>query len=172
MKIILLGYMGSGKTTVGKQFSNKMGIPFYDLDHYIATEEKATIPQIFKDKGEIYFRKIEHRYLKEFLQQKKMYILSLGGGTPCYAGNMELITNQKEIRSVYLEASISTLITRISGSKQERPLLASLSGEKITEFVAKHLFERRKFYEKAQYSISVDKKDIDTIVAEMKTQLF
>ena len=101
-----------------------------------------------------------------------MYILSLGGGTPCYAGNMELITNQKEIRSVYLEASISTLITRISENKQERPILASLSSEKITEFIAKHLFERRKFYEKAQYSISVDKKDIDTIVAEMKTQLF
>lgn len=172
MKIILLGYMGSGKTTVGKQFSKKMGIPFYDLDHYIATKEKATIPQIFKDKGEIYFRKIEHRYLREFLQQKKTYILSLGGGTPCYAGNMELITNQKEIRSVYLEASVSTLTARILENKQERPLLASLSGEKITEFVAKHLFERRKFYEKAQYRILVNKKATDAIVAEIKIQIF
>jgi len=171
VKIILLGYMGSGKTTVGKQLAKKLYTSFYDLDHYIESKEEATIAEIFDTKGEIYFRKIEHKYLKEFLAEKDEYILSLGGGTPCYAGNMDYILNQSEVTSIYLQANIPTLKERISLNKTKRPLVASLSDEKMTEFIAKHLFERRDFYEKANHSLSVNGKEIATIVAEARILL-
>jgi len=171
MKIILLGYMGSGKTTVGKKLAKKVYTSFYDLDHYIESREEATISEIFQNKGEIYFRKMEHKYLKEFLEEKDEYVLSLGGGTPCYAGNMNIILNQKDVQSVYLQANIPTLKDRISRNKQKRPLIASLSDEKMTEFIAKHLFERRDFYEQAHHTVSVNDRDVNTIVAEVRIAL-
>ncbi|MFD2567707.1 shikimate kinase [Pseudotenacibaculum haliotis] len=170
MKIILLGYMGSGKTTIGKQLSKKVYAPFYDLDHYIESREGASISEIFKTKGEIYFRKIEHTYLKEFLQENDSYVLSLGGGTPCYAGNMDIILQEESAHSIYLQASIPTLKERIQRNKEKRPLVASLSDEKLTEYIAKHLFERRAFYEKAKHTIPTDG-DLDTIVAEIRILL-
>lgn len=163
--------MGSGKTTIGKQLSKKLFVPFFDLDHYIESREGASISDIFKEKGEIYFRKIEHLYLKEFLSEKDSYVLSLGGGTPCYAGNMDVILSNTNVTSCYLQASIPTLKERISKNKTKRPLVASLSEEKLTEFIAKHLFERRSYYEQAQHSVIVDKKDIDTVVAEIRILL-
>lgn len=171
MKIILLGYMGSGKTTIGKKLSKKLYVPFFDLDHYIEQKEGISISEIFKTKGEIYFRKIEHTYLKEFLAEKDEYVLSLGGGTPCYAGNMDVILNEKEVTSVYLQANIPTLVERLSRNKSKRPLIASLSEEKLTEFVAKHLFERRFFYEQAKHNVSVNGKGIDSIVADIRILL-
>lgn len=163
--------MGSGKTTIGKKLSKKVFVPFYDLDHYIEAREGATIAEIFENKGEIYFRKIEHHYLKEFLAEKEEYVLSLGGGTPCYAGNMEFILKQEDVHSVYLQATIPTLKERISKNKKKRPLVASLSDEKLSEFIAKHLFERKNFYEQAHLTVSVNDNDVNTIVTEIRIAL-
>jgi shikimate kinase len=171
MKIILLGYMGSGKTSVGKKLAKKVFAPFYDLDHYIERREGDSIANIFEKKGEIYFRKIEHKYLQEFLQEKDAYVLSLGGGTPCYAGNMNTILAEEGVTSIYLQANIPTLRERISKNKKKRPLVASLDDEKLAEFIAKHLFERRNFYEQAHQTVNVNQKDIDTIVAEIRILL-
>ena len=168
MKIILLGYMGSGKTSVGKKLAKKVFTPFYDLDHYIENREGESIANIFEKKGEIYFRKIEHQHLKEFLKEKDDYILSLGGGTPCYAGNMNVILEQEGVTSIYLQANIPTLKERISKNKKKRPLVASLDDEKLAEFIAKHLFERKNFYEQAHHTVGVNGKDIETIVAEIR----
>lgn len=171
MKIILLGYMGSGKTSVGKKLAKKVFAPFYDLDHYIEHKEGDSIANIFEKKGEIYFRKIEHQYLKQFLLEKEDYVLSLGGGTPCYAGNMNVILAQEGVNSIYLQANIPTLKKHISKNKKKRPLVAALDDEKLAEFIAKHLFERRDFYEQAHQSVEVNGKDIDTIVAEIRILL-
>lgn len=171
MKIILLGYMGSGKTTIGKKLAKKLYLPFFDLDQYIESREGTSIPEIFKNKGEIYFRKIEHTYLQEFLQGNEEYILSLGGGTPCYAGNMDIILNQEGVKSIYLQANVPTIKERISKNKHKRPLIASLSDEKLTEFIAKHLFERRNFYEQAHHTIPVNGKDVNTIIADLRFSL-
>jgi shikimate kinase len=97
MKIILLGYMGSGKTTIGSSLSKKLYQNFTDLDDYIEKKENKTISEIFTEKGEIYFRKIEHVYLKQFIMDNDSYILSLGGGTPCYANNMDFISQVPEL---------------------------------------------------------------------------
>lgn len=171
MKIILLGYMGSGKTTVGKVLAKKLYLPFFDLDKYIESKEQMSISDIFNQKGEIYFRKVEHLYLKEFIANNESYVLSLGGGTPCYAGNMDIISSHEEILSFYMQASIPTLKERLSKNSNKRPLLATLTEEKLTEYIAKHLFERRDFYEKAKSKVKVDGKDIETIVADIRIAL-
>ena len=94
MKITLLGYMGSGKSTVGKELAHALHIPFKDLDDYIIEKEGMSIKEIFQEKGEIYFRLQESRYLKELLHAKEDLVLALGGGTPCYADNMNAIKKE------------------------------------------------------------------------------
>ena len=162
--------MASGKSTIGKEVSKKLYMNFIDLDDYISEKEKMSVSEIFKNKGEIYFRRIENTYLKEILDSEGNFVLSLGGGTPCYANNMELIKNS-EAKSVYIKASINTLVARLIKEKSKRPLVATLDNEKITEFVAKHLFERRFFYEQANITLGIDEKTIEEIVAEIRIAL-
>ena len=171
MKIILLGYMGSGKTTIGIQLAKKLFLNFTDLDEFIEEKEQKLIKEIFEQKGEIYFRKIEHKYLKQFIKENESYVLSLGGGTPCYAGNLDLILHDKNNLSFYLRGSISTLFKRLSENKFKRPLINDLSDNQLTEYIAKHLFERSVFYDKATYKISIDDKEVQEIVTEIRILL-
>ncbi|WP_339342454.1 shikimate kinase [uncultured Polaribacter sp.] len=171
MKIVLLGYMASGKSTIGREISKKLDMKFIDLDDYISKREKSSISEIFKVKGEIYFRRIESFYLSEILNSKDSIILSLGGGTPCYSNNMELILNS-EASSIYIKASIKTLVTRLTSEKNKRPLVAELENDKLTEFVAKHLFERRFFYEQASITVITEDKSIEEITTEIRILLY
>ena len=166
MKIVLLGYMASGKSSIGKKLAKSLRMNFIDLDDYIIEKEKMSITTIFEQKGEIYFRKIENKYLKKILSKNEDFILSLGGGTPCYADNMEVI-NKKNIISIYLQGSISTMVKRLIKKKAKRPLIASLSDDKIPEFVAKHLFERRFYYEQAKMTIKIDDKKKSEVAKEI-----
>ena len=126
--------MGSGKTTIGIQLARKLFLNFTDLDDFIEEKEQKSIKEIFKQKGEIYFRKIEHKYLKQFINENESYVLSLGGGTPCYAGNLDLILKDKKSLSFYLRGSISTLFKRLSENKFKRPLISDLSDDQLTEY--------------------------------------
>lgn len=162
--------MASGKTTVGKLLANKLCLSFIDLDHFIEKKEGKSVTEIFNTKGEIYFRRIENKYLNELLNSDKDFILSLGGGTPCYANNMEAII-ESNVKSIYLNASIATLTKRIAANKNKRPLVAELSDDALSEFIAKHLFERRNFYEKANFKISVDNLTIEDIVKAIWIEL-
>ena len=171
MKIILLGYMGSGKTTIGSSLSKKLYQNFTDLDDYIEKKENKTISEIFTEKGEIYFRKIEHVYLKQFIMDNDSYILSLGWGTPCYANNMDFISLVPELKTIYLQGSVTTLYDRLINNSSKRPLLASHTKESLIEYIAKHLFERSSYYEKANYRISINSKSIEAIVAEIRILL-
>jgi shikimate kinase len=169
MKIVLVGYMASGKSSVGKVLAGSFDCNFIDLDEYIETKEGASITEIFTQKGEIYFRIKEIEYLKEILSLEENIILSVGGGTPCYGENMKLINTTAT--AVYLKASIKTLLDRLNKEKKNRPLIADLSLEKMTEFVGKHLFERAYFYEQAKLIVKIDDKTIEEIVVEIKPQL-
>ena len=171
MKIVLLGYMASGKSTIGREISKKLDMKFIDLDDYISKREKSSISEIFKVKGEIYFRRIENFYLSEILNSKDSIILSLGGGTPCYSNNMELILNS-EASSIYIKANIKTLVARLTSEKNKRPLVAELENDKLTEFVAKHLFERRFFYEQASITVITEDKSIEEITTEIRILLY
>ena len=166
MKIVLLGYMASGKSSIGKRLSKKLSMSFLDLDNYIIDREKMSISKIFETRGEVYFRLIEHKYLKEVLNKDENFILALGGGTPCYANNMKIL-NKEEINSIYLQGTTKTMINRLIRKKAKRPLIASLTDDKIPEFVAKHLFERRHFYEQAKTIIKIDDKSKKEVTEEL-----
>ncbi|CAM3426901.1 Shikimate kinase [Flavobacterium longum] len=165
-KIILSGYMGSGKSSVAKRLQEKMGLSLHDLDQTIETSTQHSIAELFAQKGEIYFRKLEHEILKELLRQPQPFILSLGGGTPCYANNHELL-QANGIHWVYLKASPETLLDRIANDKTERPLLSGKKHSELKDFIAQHLFERSSFYNLAPYKVSTDGKTPDEIANEI-----
>ncbi|RLK02415.1 shikimate kinase [Tenacibaculum discolor] len=171
MKIVLLGYMASGKSTIGRILAEKKQISFIDLDEYIEKKERKTVSEIFEQKGEIYFRKQEHIYLKELLEQEGNFILSLGGGTPCYAGNMDVLLSFNDVKSVYLKTSINTIVDRLINEKSKRPLVARLNKEELAEFVAKHLFERSYFYNQANYKVTVDNKTVNEAIEDLQSIL-
>lgn len=170
MIISLVGYMGSGKTHISKILSEKLNFKFIDLDKEIFQRNKLTIPEIFEKKGELYFRKLEREVLEEILAKEKNAVLSLGGGTPVYYNNMEIINNNS--KSVFLKASVGTLSERLSKQKEKRPLIAHISDENLAEFIAKHLFERNQFYGKAQFSVSTDHRQPEDIVDEIIEKLY
>ena len=173
MILVLIGYMASGKSTLGKKLAKKLNYDFIDLDDFIENKENMSVSDIFKSKGEIYFRKQESVYLKKILQKKNNIILSLGGGTPCFGNNMELILNTTNARSIYLKASIPKLVKKLIEKKNKRPLIAHIeTSEALTEFVAKHLFERAQFYNQSEIKIITDDKTKKGIVKEIILQLF
>jgi shikimate kinase len=165
-KIILLGYMGCGKSTIAKNLSKIIRVPFVDLDAYIEEKAGLSINAIFEQFGEIKFRKMEHEAFVELLNAPGDVIIGLGGGTPCYAHNHQLL-NGEHIVSVYLRASIDTLFNRLVANKSKRPLLASKSDAEMKEFIAVHLFERSFYYNQAQYTVVVDGKTIDQTVLDI-----
>ncbi|WP_378176747.1 shikimate kinase [Aquimarina sp. SS2-1] len=172
MNIILLGYMGCGKSSIGRDLASELNLECLDLDDYIEAQEKKTINQIFEEKGEIYFRKKENEYLKELLDSKRNTIISLGGGTPCFAGNLELIKERKDAKSIYLKTSLQELVHRLFVEKNKRPLIAHLNSETdLKDFIRKHLFERSFYYNQAEYIISTDDKTVKEIVAEIRSVL-
>lgn len=170
MKIVLLGYMGSGKSTVGKVLSERLHLRFIDQDRYIEEAEGQTIPEIFSTKGELYFRKKEQFYLKQILDLHVNFVLATGGGTPCYGNNMRFILEATP-NVFYLKLSIATLVERLFKEKDGRPLIRHHSEESLPEFVGKHLFERNQFYTMANHTINGDGHGVEAIVDEILTLL-
>ncbi|MFP7657707.1 MULTISPECIES: shikimate kinase [Chryseobacterium] len=170
MIISLVGYMGCGKSHISKILSEKINFKLIDLDKEISRRNKLTIPEIFEKKGEIYFRKLERETLEEILATEENLILSLGGGTPVYYNNMEIINNNS--KSIFLRASVGTLAERLSKQKEKRPLIANISDENLPEFIAKHLFERNEFYSKAMISVTTDSREPEAIVDEIIEKLY
>jgi shikimate kinase len=169
MKVVLVGYMASGKSSVGKILAERLNHVFIDLDDYIEVNEELTVSEIFAEKGEVYFRLKETEYLTELLNSEDHFVLSVGGGTPCYANNVQLIVENSQ--SFYLKTSIDVLYNRLKKVRKSRPLIANLNLEKLKEFIAKHLFERSSYYEQAMDSIITDDKNFSEIVEEIKGKL-
>lgn len=163
MEISLVGYMTSGKTVVGKELSELLELPFQDLDESISQAEDMSVPQILRDKGELYFRKVERKILLEELD--KDGVLSLGGGTPCYYDNMEVLLKKTFV--VYLQWPIRTLVERLRLLRDTRPILDGVSDSDLPEFVAKHVFDRRPFYEQANHIVFCDGKSSHEICKEI-----
>ena len=172
MKIVLIGYMGSGKSAIGKKLAEVLNLPFKDLDVEIENRVGATVSEIFSTKGEIYFRKIENTILKEILALDKSFVLATGGGTPCYADSITVLTNQDNVTSVYLKVPLNVLTERLFLEKDSRPLLAHLETEElINDFIRKHLFERVYYYNQANKIIAVENRSIDEVVKEIASSL-
>ena len=171
-RIILIGYMGSGKTTVGKALSKETGMMFYDLDWYIESRMRKSVSQIFAEKGEEGFRKIEYNMLHEVAEFEDV-IISCGGGTPCFFDNMDYLNQQGDV--VYLKATPETLYKHLMMAKIERPLLKGKSSEELIAYITEHLKERAPFYEKARHILDVNVLDeydkIQSCVASLRTML-
>ena len=170
MKVVLVGYMASGKTTIGKFLAKSLEIDFIDLDDAIALEVGLSITEIFKTKGELFFRKTEMQVLEKLLTNEQSFVLATGGGTPGYGSNMDSIAKMSS-HSVYLKHSIPSLTERIIMEKAERPLVAKRLDDELPEFIGKHLFERSMFYAMATETINCDKKSVEAIANEIKKAL-
>lgn len=168
-KVVVIGYMGSGKSVIAKKLASELDSKCFELDELIEQNEKKSIKEIFETKGELYFRKLEHQLFESILNDDD-FVLSTGGGTPCYYDNHKILSNQT-ITSIYLKASIETLYNRLKDEKSTRPLLSELDSSEMKEFIAKHLFERSYFYNQAKYVVNVDDKSIEEIVSEIKQLL-
>lgn len=155
-RIILIGYMGAGKTTVGKALSKKLNIPFYDLDWYIESRMRKTVAQLFSERGEEGFRKIEHNMLHEVAEFENV-ILSCGGGTPCFFDNIDYMNQQGDV--VYLKASPEVLYKHLLMGKAERPLLKGKSPEQLIDYIREQLAYREQFYSKARHTLDVSLMD-------------
>lgn len=166
VKIVLVGYMAVGKSTVGKILAEKLKIAFVDLDENIEKNENLSISDIFANHGEIYFRKKEHLELKKCLENPKSMVIATGGGTPCYANN-HLLLNGDGITSFYLKASIPVLYERLLSETNKRPLVSGKTEEELQEFIAKHLFDRSYFYHQATHNVSVDGKTSQAVAEEI-----
>lgn len=167
-----MGYMGSGKSSVASVLANKLKINTVDLDLYIVKKEGISIPELFKTKGEIYFRKKEREYLKNILEETDAKILSLGGGTPCYGNNLELIKNIPNTVSFYLSVPIETLTDRLWLEKNNRPLISHFDTKlELNDFIRKHIFERSFYYNQAQHVIQTKGKSLEEVAVEIQKQL-
>ena len=169
--IFLLGYMGAGKTVIGRSLSKKLGFKFYDLDNYIEQIEGKKVSDIFNEKNEVYFRKIENKYLDHLSSINEKKIISTGGGTPCFENNLSIIQNSTFSLSIYLKANIDTLVKRLKKSFAKRPLISHLKDEDVLrDFITKHLFERSFYYEKSDVKIitdDIETKDIIKLIIEL-----
>ena len=167
-RIFLTGYMGAGKTTLGRALAAEMDIPFIDLDHYIEKRHCKTIAQLFAEKGEEGFREIERRMLHEVGEFEDV-IISTGGGTPCFFDNIEYLNAQGT--TVYLDVPVERLHIRLSIAKAKRPLIKDKNDEELMTFITEQLAKRAPHYRKAQYSFRADRLE-DTMQVKESVEAF
>ena len=171
-RIIIIGYMGAGKTTVGKALAKAMGLTFYDLDWYIESRMRKTVKEIFDESGEEGFRRIEHNMLHEVAEFEDV-IISCGGGTPCFFDNIDYINRQGE--TVYLKCTTDVLYKHLKMGKTVRPLLLNKTPDEVKTFIEAQLKQREPFYAKAKHVVDVslmdNKEKIKTTVDAIRGEL-
>lgn len=164
-RIFIIGYMGSGKTTVGKRLAKSLSLTFIDLDAYIQNKFRKTISELFAEKGEEEFRKIESHALHEVAEFEDV-VISTGGGAPCYFDNMALMNHAGT--TIYIKAHAEELAARLQASKTVRPLITGKPLEELIPFITEHLAQRECYYNSAQIVYHTDcmitKKDINLTV--------
>jgi shikimate kinase len=162
--IVLLGMPGSGKTTLGNALSQKLEIPFSDLDVMLEKQEGCTIPQLFESRGEAYFREQESGLLKQVLTGTEPLVLATGGGTPCFFDNIEYI--KRLAQSVYLELPWPLLAKRLSEQPGQRPLLKDVSLDSMSKSLEEKFGWRIPYYQQADVKISVREDQTAEALAE------
>lgn len=155
-RIILIGYMGAGKTTIGKALAKELNLPFYDLDWYIESRMRKKVAEIFEEKGEEGFRKIEQNMLHEVAEFEDV-VISCGGGTPCFFDNMDYLNQQGDV--VYLKGTPEVLQAHLKMGKGVRPLLLGKSDEELKVFIAEQLQKREEYYLKAKHIVDINTLD-------------
>lgn len=167
-RIFLIGYMGAGKTTVGKELAKLTGLSFIDLDSHIEARYHRTVSRLFAEKGEDEFRLIEQRMLQEVSSFEDV-IISTGGGAPCFFDNMAFM--KKSGTTIYLKVTVDELVNRLESCKQTRPVLKGKTGEELKSFVSESLEKRNPFYNQADIIFDAEVMLTETDVRSISNQL-
>ena len=162
MKIFLIGFMGSGKTHWGRQLSAKLNMPFYDLDTVIVGNENLSVSEIFAQKGEEYFRYQEKETLEKISATEESFILSCGGGTPCFFNNIEFMKKNGEV--IWLNTSIDMLTERLGRERMSRPLISDVNEEDLRRYIIRKLSERRMYYQQADVTVGEESTNLDELI--------
>lgn len=168
-RIILLGYMGAGKTTLGKALAENLHLEFVDLDWYIESKQGKAISQIFAEQGEDEFRRIERDMLHE-VASKENVVIAVGGGTPCFFDNIDFMNQQG--KTVYIKASTDTLIAHIHMGKTRRPLIDGMTDDELHRYIDQSMCMREPYYIKAKHTLTIEtirlQSQIEAYVEEIK----
>ena len=162
-RLILIGFMGSGKTTLGRALAKALGLTFIDLDNYIELRRCKSINSIFEESGEDGFRTIERNLLHEVCEFEDV-VISAGGGTPCFFDNIDYMNSQGT--TVYLQVHNERLLERLRIAKSRRPLLKDKNDEEIKVFIEEQLARREQFYLKADHIFTADRLEDKEQIAE------
>ena len=168
IRIFLTGYMGAGKTTLGKAFARQLKLEFIDLDWYIEERFHKTIPQLFAERGEDGFRQLERNMLHEAGEFEDV-VISVGGGTPCFFDNMEYMNRQG--MTVFLDVNADVLFRRLRVATQQRPILQGKTEEELRGFIDKALESRLPHYRKAKYTFDGSQLENRSQIAESVNRL-
>jgi len=166
MKIFLIGFMGSGKTHWGKLLSANLKVPFFDLDAVIINAEKKSVSEIFAEKGEEYFRYKEKDVLEELVNEHDEFIISCGGGTPCFFNTIEFMLKNGIV--IWLNTSISVLKERLLKEKMSRPLVRAIDDSELKTYIIRKLSERKMYYEQAQIMVHEDEVSLENLIELLK----
>lgn len=153
IRIFLTGYMGAGKTTLGKAFARKLNLPFVDLDWYMEERFHKTVGELFVERGEAGFRELEKNMLHEVGAFEDV-VISTGGGAPCFFDNMDFMNRNG--KTVFLNVHPDVLFRRLRVAKQQRPILQGKHDDELKEFIIRALEKRTPFYSQAQYVFNAD----------------
>ena len=152
-RIILIGFMAAGKTTLGKALARDLNLQFIDLDHYIEGRYHCTMSQLFAERGEEAFRQIERNMLHEVAEFENV-VISTGGGTPCFFDNMAYMNAQGT--TVFLEAAVDTIHTRLTIARTQRPLVANKNSDELRQYITEMLERRKPYYTQAHHTFCAD----------------
>jgi len=166
-KIILVGFMGSGKTYLGEKLAIELGVPFIDSDKEIEIECKKSINQIFESEGENAFRLKEQKFIKG-LKDEKSFVLATGGGMPCYSVNMYLLNNLGV--TVYIRLSTKVLAKRLLKNSENRPLIIDNQLEQLQSFIKEKLAVREQFYNNAHIVLEEKDQTVDSLLKLLKDE--
>lgn len=171
-RILLVGFMASGKTTLGKALASDLGLQFVDLDHYIENRYHCTIAQLFAERGEEAFRQIERNILHEVAEFEDV-VISTGGGTPCFFDNMDYMNAQGT--TVFLEASPEVIYTRLTIARVQRPLVKGKTANELRQYITEMLEHRASYYTRATHTFNAnhleDPQQVKTSVERFKKEI-
>lgn len=165
MKIFLIGFMGSGKSYWGRQLSEKLILPFFDLDKQIESNEGKSINQLFEEKGEENFRLLEKETLHMITESHESFIIATGGGTPCYFNNIDYMNNAGI--TVWINTPVEILFERLLKEKSNRPLIKDLNDDQLKGFILKKYADRKIYYEQSRITIEEENKTLEKIVEKL-----
>jgi shikimate kinase len=160
MKLFLIGFMGSGKTHWGNFLASRLSLPFYDLDKVISDNERKSITEIFAENGEEYFRYREVEMLEKLVNENDKFIISCGGGTPCFFNNILFMKNKGKV--IWLNTEVNVLVQRLLKEKQTRPLIKNIADEELKNYILIKILGRKQYYEQADIIVNEETLTLDT----------